>query len=599
MSDSRPPTTTTPPGPTGSASASSSSAFGRLGEIAGVMARHGFAPTMRTIPIVRSFAKDDDDGRRKQPVAIRFAAMLEDLGPTFVKLGQILSTRADLLPPDFIAALSHLQDAVPPFAEDEVKRTLAEAWGVPEARVFTEHFSAFDATPLASASMAQVHAATLKDGSDVVVKVQRPGITLQVQKDSEILVILAQLLERVVEEASTYRAVDLVSEFKDALAQELDFRLEGRNLEAFALKNAGRVGVHVPKIFPALSGRTVIVMERIHGRRITDLATEPLRAQKVIERLVEVAFEHVFVDGLFHGDPHPGNLLVDDADNVCFIDFGLVGRVQREVQDRMLMLLLALSLRDVDTLARLLIRLGDVDGRVHVAPLRASIGQLLDRYYGLAVGDVSTAAILTDLIDLSTRFGIRLPREMAILSKASVSIDGIVRLLHPRFDPSKTVAKRAEELLRARLDPRSLEGGGLRTALQLALVVQELPVQLGQALLDLERGQMQMVVKSEALDNLNNTLRGMSMSVFGGILAGALVLGGFLLLDRSGLMPGRAGLLALLAFATAGGLFGVSFAWYITGGKLPKITIKGLLANRLRRLRDVDEDKKGGRGSAR
>ena len=180
---------------------------------------------------------------------------------------------------------------------------------------------------------------------------------------------------------------------------------------------------------------------------------------------------------------------------------------------------------------------------------------------------------------------------MAILSKASASIDGIVRALHPRFDPSSTVAKRAEELLRARLDPRSLEGGGLRTALQLALLVQELPAQLGQALSDLERGQMQVTVKSDALESLNNTLRGVGMSVFGGILAGALILAGFIALYASGLMAARALPLAIVAFAAAGSCFGVAFAWYITGGRLPKITIAGLLSRRLRRLRDSEQQR--------
>ena len=563
---------------------SSTSAFGRLSEIAGVMSRHGFAPTMQSMPIVRAFATNDDVSRRTRPVAERFASMLEDLGPTFVKLGQILSTRADLLPPVFIKALSRLQDQVPPFSLEEVRRTLADAWGVP----ISEHFSSFDEIPLASASMAQVHAGILKDGSVVVVKVQRPDISAQIKKDSEILVVIAQLLERVIEEASTYRAVDLVSEFKDALAQELDFRREAKNLEAFALNNAGRAGVRSPCLYPALSGRTVIVMERIYGVRISELSSKPVRAAKVIERLVEVAFEHVFVDGLFHGDPHPGNLLVDDNDNIAFIDFGLVGRVQREMQDKMLMLLLALSLRDVDTLARLVIRLGDVEGRIEIAPFRSAIGKLLERYFGLSVGDISTAAVLTDLIDLSTRFGVRLPREMAILSKASVSIDGIVRSLHPRFEPSATVAKRAEALMRSRLDPRTLEGGGLRTALQLALVVQELPVQLGQVLLDFERGQVQVVVKSDALEQLNSTLRGVGMTIFGGMLCGSLIVAGFLTLNQSGLMQARSTLIALTTFATAGGVFGVAFGWYVTGGRLPKITLARFVGNRLRRIRERD-----------
>jgi len=544
---------------------------------------------MQTIPIIRAFARvdDDDDARRARPVAERFTAVLEELGPTFVKLGQILSTRADLLPRDFVTSLSRLQDQVPPFPLADVTRILGDAWGESPDTVLERRFKAFDPVPLASASMAQVHTATLPDGRDVVVKVQRPGIHDQITQDSEILVVVAQLLERVVEEARAYHAVDLVNEFKTALQGELDFRLEAKNLEAFARRNADRPFVHVPFLVPELSGRTVMVMERIHGCRITDLVTEPTRAVRAVERLVEVAFEHIFVDGLFHGDPHPGNILVDGDDRICFIDFGLVGQVPRDIQDRMIMLLLALSVRDVDTIARLVVRLGDVEGRVAIAPFRGAISALMDRYFGLRIDEVPTAAVFSDLVELSTRFGIRLPRELAILSKASVSIDGIIRALHPRFDPSAIIAAKAEALLRERLDPRNLQGGGLKTALQLALVVQELPVQLGQALLDLERGQVQVTIKSDALQELNTTLRGMGMSIFGGILAGALVLSGFLTLDIAGLTQARAGLLAVFIFACAGGLFGVAFAWYITGGRLPKLTLGRLFASRLKRMQDA------------
>jgi len=568
--------------------------FSRLADIAAVLARHGFAPTMRSIPIVRAFAgtdSDDDGARRARPVAERFTAVLEELGPTFVKLGQILSTRADLLPPAFIASLSRLQDQVPPFSIDDVRRILAEAWGGDEATVIARHFKVFDEAPLASASMAQVHTAVLPDGQEVVVKVRRPDIEERITRDSELLVVLAQVLEQVIVEARTYRAVDLVTEFKRALEGELDFRLEAKNLRAFAERNAGRAGVHVPALVSTLSGRTVLVMERIHGRRISELAGDARRAVKVTERLVEVAFEHVFVDGLFHGDPHPGNLLVTDDDNIAFIDFGLVGQVSRDLQDRLIMLLLALSVRDSDAVARLVLRLGDSEGRVAIAPLRAAISQLMDRYFGLKIDELSTAALFSDLIDLSTRFGVRLPRELAILSKASVSIDGVVRALHPKFDPSTTIAARAEALLRERIDPRNLDGGGKRTALQLALLLQELPIQVSQALLDLERGQVQVTVRSDALSDLNATLRGMGMSIFGGILAGALVLCGFFTLDVHGLTQARAGALAGFIFATAGSLFGVAFAWYITGGRLPKVPLARVIAKRLKALQQGEGDR--------
>ena len=354
--------------------------------------------------------------------------------------------------------------------------------------------------------------------------------------------------------------------------------------------------MHVPYLVGELSGQTVLVMERIHGVRITDLTSSPARAQKVCERLVQIAFDHIFVDGLFHGDPHPGNILVDADDNIAFIDFGLIGQVPREIQDRMIMLLLALSVRDVDTIARLVIRLGDVEGRVAIAPLRAAISQLLDRYFGLSIGELSMASILSDLVELSTNFGVRLPKEMAILSKASVSIDGVIRSLHPGFDPTTVISARAEALMRERLDPRAMKGGGLRTALQLALVVQELPVQIGQALLDLERGQIQVTVKSEALQELNTTLRGVGMTIFGGILAGALVLAGFLTLDVKALASAHAGLLAIGTFTAAGAIFGVAFAWYVTGGRLPKITLGRFVAGRLRRLSKKRSDSEASRG---
>ncbi len=549
------------------------SRLGRLREIAAVMARHGFAPSMRTIPLVRRFVRDTGRGVDQRPAAERFATMLEDLGPTFVKLGQILSTRGDLLPADFITALSRLQDQVPPFPFADVRAQVERALGRPMHEVF----ASVDETALASASMAQVHAAKLPSGDDIVIKVQRPGIQEQVKRDAEMLVVLAQLLERVVEEAHRYHTADFVREFQEALRVELDFTSELRNLRAFATANATRTGVHVPRPYPELSSATVLVMERIHGRRITELKGTP-EAETIIERLVEVAFEHVFIDGMFHGDPHPGNLLVTDDGKIAFIDFGLVGRVSRETQDRLLLVLLALSLRDADTLARLIVRIGESDKRIEIAHLRTQVARLLDRYLGLTVSEVSTAGVFSDLVELSTRFGVRLPREFAILSKASVSIEGIVRTLHPGFDPGPVLTRRAEELLMERVDPRQWKAGGLRTALQLGLLVQEVPLQLGQALMDLERGQVQVVVKSADLDGLQNALRGLGMTIFGGALAAACILGGFDILTRAGVSLVMAPLIAAALFVVAGGCFGVAFAWYLTGGRLPKLTVRGLLA---------------------
>jgi ubiquinone biosynthesis protein len=562
--------------------------LGRLREIAQVASRHGFGPSLRRVPLLTRFASSAGADEADSPPGERFASMLEELGPTFVKLGQILSTRGDLLPPEFTQPLARLQDQVPPFPFDDVKRQIERELGGPVDELFDD----FAPQPLASASMAQVHTATLKGtDTEVVVKVLRPGIDEQVRGDASFLVVLAQLLERLVEEASHYQVGSLAEEFEEGLSRELDLHAEARNLQAFRSLNEGREGVHVPFIVSDLCSQRVITMERIFGRRITDLVEDgdPARAQRIVERLVMLGYEHFYVDGLFHADPHPGNVLVTDDDNIAFIDFGLVGRVSRGTQDRMLLVIVALSLRDADSLARLLIRVGEAEGRVPLHAFRDAIARLLDRYLGLNVADINSSQVLADLVELSTNYGLRMPREFALLSKASIAIEGIVRTLHPGLNPSVQMAERSRELLLERMDPRDLTGSGLRTALQLGVLLQELPLQASQTLMDLERGNLQVRIVSEELDRLEHHLRGLGMTVFGGLLASALTLGGIYVLARYEATFMGVPILPAVAFLGAGAMFGVAFFWFLTGGRLPKVSLASLVRGRGRRRRRRDD----------
>jgi ubiquinone biosynthesis protein len=553
--------------------------LGRLREIAQVASRHGFGPSLKRVPLLTRFAPKHKARTATAPPGERFASMLEDLGPTFVKLGQILSTRGDLLPPEFTRPLARLQDQVPPFPFDEVKEQIERELGGDLDALYDD----FDPVPLASASMAQVHTATLKgEDTQVVVKVLRPGIDEQVRGDASFLVVLAQLLERLVEEASHYQVGSLAEEFEEGLSSELDLQAEARNLKAFRALNEGREGVHVPFVVDALCSRRIITMERIFARRITDLADDgdAERSRRIVERLVMLGYEHFYVDGLFHADPHPGNVLVTDDDKIAFIDFGLVGRVSRGTQDRMLLVIVALSLRDADSLARLLIRVGEAEGRVPLHAFRDAIGRLLDRYLGLNVADINSSQALADLVELSTAYGLRMPREFALLSKASVAIDGIVRTLHPGLNPSVQMAERSRELLIERMDPRDITGSGLRTALQLGILLQELPLQASQALMDLERGNLQVRIVSEELDRLEHHLRGLGMTVFGGLLASALTLGGIYGLARHEATFMGVPVLPAVAFLVAGTLFGIAFFWFLTGGRLPKVSVTSLVRSR-------------------
>jgi ubiquinone biosynthesis protein len=556
--------------------------LGRVRQILRVMAEHGFAPALKKIPMIAGKVPEVSREAAAAPAGMRFCRMLEELGPTFVKVGQILSTRADLLPPEFIRALSKLQDDVPPFPFDQVKEQVEAGLGQGIEDLFLE----FAEAPLASASMAQVHAAKLKDGADVVVKVQRPGIGAQIERDSHILILLARLLELVVEEASTYHAVDLAEEFQEGLGKELVFSGEAINLRTFARMNEGRHGIKVPNFYPELSCATILTMARICGRRITDMATDRDADElaNVVERFVKLGFDHVFQDGIFHADPHPGNVLLTDDDEIAFIDFGLMGKVARDAQDRLLTIQLALGLRDADSLARLLIRLGDPQGRVNLQTFRDAIRRVLDKYLGLAISEIDTGTAFNDLLDLALRFGIRMPREFALLAKASVAIEGIVRALHPNLNVSGILSARAEHLMMERLDPRQFASGGMRTALQLATLVQDMPLQLNQVLIDLERGQLQVAVVSEEMQSVERTLRGLGMTVFTGLFSSALLLGGFYALGRYPWQILGVELLPLIAFSGASILFGAALATYLSGGPMPKLKLENLAKKRRRSL---------------
>ncbi len=539
--------------------------IGRLSEIYKIMRRHGFTP---------DFSPKWWPNRRKkiplaQPesAAERFTQMLEELGPTFVKVGQLLSTRGDLLPPDFTRALSRLQDRVPPFPFALVKKQVETTLRGP----LSDFFSHFEEVPLASASVAQVHVAQLKNGQEVVVKVRRPDIVQQVERDASVIALLAQLLEWIIEEASIYQAVDLTSEFRQALATELDFRIEANQLRQFAKKNAHRPSIYVPQLYPELCGNAVVTMERIHGQRISELPKGTPETKKLVENLVDVAFEHVFVDGLFHADPHPGNIFITQDYRIAFIDFGLMGTMARDEQDRLMAILLALALKDADTLARLLVHLGEPKGRVNIYHFRDTIRRLLDRYSGRSIGDIPAGDALSDLMQASLQFRIKLPKEFALLSKASVTLEGIVRQLHPDLNMTEVLAHNAEKLLFERLDPRNFYTTGKRSALQLLTLVQDLPTQINQTLLDMERGDMAVRVHSNELVLLERTLRWLGLVGFTGMVALGFVMGGFSLISKSIEHPHTLMILGLLSFSTAATLLGLVILWTVTGGRIRKI----------------------------
>jgi ubiquinone biosynthesis protein len=480
----------------------------RLWFVASTIARHGFGEWVVRSPLLaRLFRKrelpPEDSELESTPAALRFKSLLAALGPTFIKLGQILSMRIDLLPPDYIAALQQLQDQAPVLPLEVVKQVVEEGLGKP----VEELFERFDEQPLATASIAQVHKARTKEGEDVVVKVQRPGIERTMRGDLDLLYMLARGVEATIDEAVLLGVTDIATEFERAIMKELDFRGELSNLvEARGLLDPARM-VRVPKPYPELSCRTVLTMEYFEGKPLRTLEPGSERAKKAVEEIVHTAFKQVFIDGFFHGDPHAGNILINDAGEMCMIDLGLMGRLSPEQREDLVTLAIAIASNDSSTIARLLLRMGTPTQRVPIAELKAEISKFRNAYLTVKdVRDVDATEFVTQFSDAARRFRIKLATEYTVLTKAGAAVEGIIRQLHPSVDILGISQIHAKKIVADRYSPEKLLSDALGDATGLVSLLRNLPTQFEQVMHDLETGSLQVRVITPELDELPGKL---------------------------------------------------------------------------------------------
>ena len=554
----------------------------RLREISAVVVRHGFGELWDRAKIWDVLGRRED-GARPSPeelratTARRFKDTLADLGPTFIKLGQILSSRPDILPKDFIDELTQLQDSAAPMPVEMVFQLIEKGLGRPAPQLF----ASIEATPLASASIAQVHRARLLSGEDVVVKVQRPFIEEQIKSDTDLLSYLARFLEGVVEETGIYTPTGIVAEFRAAMLLELDFENEARNIDDFAKNHNDRPLVVVPKLYRELSCRTVITLEELKGKKLKDVLDDPrLEGRKELARhILDASFHQLFKDGLFHGDPHPGNLIVLEGNRLGLIDFGLVGRLTKGMQESIILLVLAISLKDPDTVARLLYKVGVPDERINLHQFRHHIHDILERYLGLKLSEVDSGQLMSELVDLAMKYKIKIPREYAVLSKAAATTEGIIRQLDPELDVTEVALPYAKQLLYERYNPSSMSGGMLRVLLQLQGFLQDTPQQLSQILMDLEGGKFHVTVRNEELTRLNSNVKALGVLLFAGMIAASLIVGAFSLVGRAseGTSTTVWPIPALVGLALAAMLFGGATTWTLISGRLKKISVRRFL----------------------
>ncbi len=550
----------------------------QLRQILQVVVKHGFGDLLdraRVFERLRLKLPRTDEDRSRAP-AERVARMLTELGPAFIKMGQLLSTRPDLLPPEYIEALSVLQDHTPAFDFEQVEEIIREDLGAAPEKVF----AGFEREPLASASIAQVHAASLHDGRMVVVKVRRPGIEQTVRSTLDVLYTLAQLLEGATEETRLFEPSAIVREFDRAIGREMDFAAEAENLRTFARNFSARQNLICPQPIDELCTERVLTMTRMDGRRVDELEPGSEEARQVALALIEGFYQQAFEDGFFHADPHPGNLVVIEGGRVGLYDFGQVARLTSTERSTLVLLGLGILLKDADTVARIVYRIGSARNRVNLAELKQDIGQALESSLEKRLNEINATDVLRRLVSLALDHRVRVPPEFTLAVKALVTVEGTVRRLAPGLEPAQVATPYVKKMLVEHYSLNDLRGAAGRMLFQLSNFFGQMPQQLSQILLDLECGKLSVQVQDQQVPQLRRNLRAIGMDLFWGLVAAGLLAGALPSLLAE---PPRAG--AWWAVALAGLIAATVTARFYLGPFWERLSLRQWLERRWERRR--------------
>jgi ubiquinone biosynthesis protein len=537
----------------------------RLKEIASVLVRHGFGELVRRLGLADRLERAGhalhwdhaaDLARLPAPVQVRLA--LEELGPTFVKLGQILAGRADLFGPEWIAEFEKLHSQVPALPIEALRPQLREDLGAEPEAVFAR----FDAQPLAAASIAQVHGARLQDGTEVVVKIRRPGIESVIEADLRLMARLAALAEAEWPALKPYRPQQLVREFARSLRRELDLANECRNAERIAANLAALPYIVIPRVYWDWTGSRINVQQRIEGvpgERIDALTPEAgFDRERLARRGAHAVLKMIVQDGFYHADPHPGNVFYLSGNRIAFIDFGMVGRLSERRREELLSLLLGLVEREPRAVADVLLEWASDGHGADLAQLEREIEAFVDQYHGVPLAQLRLGQMLADATAILREHQLGLPSDLALLVKAFITLEGLGRSLDPNFHMAAEATPLLRQVLRARYEPWALARrawGTLRRALG---VVEHLPDDVAQILRQARRGQLNIALDIVHLKRVGDQIDRAANRLAMALVIAALVIGSSIVMTVQG-GPTLLGLplFGLLGFlgAVAGGLW--------------------------------------------
>src|SRR3954468_16277678 len=503
--------------------------LGRYADLVRLLVKYGRSDLVRQAGLDPALA-DEPDGAADVDAARaeggELAAELERLGPTFIKLGQLLSTRTDMLPPAYVESLSRLQDELEPFPADVARETIEEELEVRLSRVFDD----FDETPMAAASLGQVHSATLRGGRPVVVKVQRPGIRRQVFEDLEILGNVAERVETHTEQGRLFAVTDLLEQFRRSLLDELDYRKEATNLVRLREIVAGRPQLVVPAPYDDFTTSRILTMDRVDGRKVTELsglARLDVDGAALARALFEAYLDQILVHGFFHADPHPGNVLLTPEGRLGLIDLGMVARVTPEVRDRLTRLLLAVGERRGEEVARIAADMSEPTTDCDQRRFTADVADLVERRAGSKIEQLDAGRLVMDLTRACAVAGLRPPPELSMVGKALLNLDLVARILDPHVAPVEIVQSRAVELARGGMTPSI--SGILNAAMETRDFAEQLPGRVNRAMDALATGRFELRVNAFDETAFLRGLHRMANRVAVGLVLAALIIGAALL----------------------------------------------------------------------
>lgn len=478
---------------------------GRYREIAMALMRHGFGYMVEEMGLFHILSLPVRWISEEEPESIslgeRIRRVLEDLGPAFVKFGQLASTRSDLLPDHIIQELVKLQERVPPFSSESARALIEQEWGVPIEQVLRS----FEDQPLAAASIGQVHAGVLKSGETVAIKVQRPGVERMIGRDLEILKDMVSLAERHWDWVKQYRVDRIVDEFARAVLTEMDYSHEARNAEKIAAQFIDSNDIEIPSIYWDYTSSRVLMMEYVEGITLSrgkELKDKSYDLKAVAEHLIEGMLHQIFIEGFFHADPHPGNLLVKKDGKLVFLDFGLVGQLSEDMRDHLSGLIISLMRRSTEGMIRYIMRMGLVPEECDLELLRSDIERLRNEYLDMPFEQVKVGKALSDLFGVAQRHQIALPSDLTLLGKALLTLEGVMEQLDPKISIVDVAEPFGRKLLKERYNSRRIGRKVFDSVTSLVEGLLDLPSQARQLSAIVSKGKVKVEMSVPELQSL-------------------------------------------------------------------------------------------------